>query len=59
MLDKVLAALDGKKTYILASVMALYNLALAFNLISPDHAQQINVILGSCTVAALRSAVNK
>lgn len=56
-MSKVLEILEGKKTYILAALVALYNLALAFNIITPVHAQQINMILGSCAVAALRKAV--
>ena len=52
-------ALDGKKTYIVAIVVALLNLAVAFNWISPAHLSQINLILAALGLGALRAGVSK
>lgn len=52
-------ALQGRKTYITAFVLALLNLLVAFNVISPAHLTQINFILTACGLGALRSAVGK
>lgn len=52
-------ALEGRKTYIVAFVMTLLNLAVALNWISVDHLNQINVILTALGLGALRSAVAK
>jgi heme/copper-type cytochrome/quinol oxidase subunit 4 len=51
--------LDGRKTYITAFVLAALNLAVAFNLITPDHLAQINTVLGAFGLAALRAGVSK
>jgi hypothetical protein len=58
-MKNTLATLQGKKTYITAAVLALLNLAVAFNLITPDHLTQINFILTALGLGALRSAVGK
>lgn len=55
----LLAKLQGKKTYIVAFVTAALNLAVAFNLISPDHLAEINTVLGALGFAALRAGVGK
>lgn len=52
-----LTALAGKRTYIVAVVMAVLNLAVAFGWISPDHLSQINVVLGALGLGALRAAI--
>lgn len=54
---KLLKLLEGKKTYIVAAVMAVLNLLVAFNAISPEHLTQINTLLGALGLAALRAAV--
>lgn len=51
--------LEGKKTYLVAIVIALLNAAVAFGWISPDHLQQINYVLGAAGLGALRQAVSK
>lgn len=51
--------LQGKKTYIVAIVTAVLNLAVAFNWISPDHLAQINIVFGALGLAALRAGVEK
>lgn len=58
-MDKVLTALAGKKTYIVAVVIALVNLAVAVGWISPDHLMAINSFLGALGLGALRQAVSK
>lgn len=49
--------LEGKRTYIIALVMAVLNLLVAFNAITPEHLSQINVILGALGLGAVRSAL--
>lgn len=51
--------LDGKKTYIIAVVTAVLNLAVAFGWLSVDNLTQINVVLGALGLGALRSGVSK
>jgi len=51
--------LSGKKTYILAIVTAVLNLAVACNWISVDYINQINFILIALGGAALRAGVAK
>lgn len=51
--------LDGKKTYLLAILVAVLNLAVASGWISPAHIDQINMVLGALGVAALRAGVAK
>lgn len=58
-MQKVLDALSGKKTYIVAVVMAALNLAVAMNWVSPAHLVQINVILVALGLGALRAGVAK
>ena len=50
--------LEGKRTYIIAAVLAVLNLLVAFNVISPEHLAQINSVLAATGLATLRSAVN-
>ena len=56
---KFIKSLAGKKTYIVALVIALLNLAVAFGWVSPDHLTQINMVLTALGIGALRSAVGK
>lgn len=56
---KVLDFLAGKKTYIVAIVLAVLNLAVAMGWISPEHLEQINLILVALGIGALRSGISK
>lgn len=56
---KVLNALSGKKTYLVAVVLALFNLAVAYGWIDPAHQEQINAVLVALGLGALRSGVAK
>lgn len=57
--NKVRLALEGKKTYLVAFVGALLNLLVAFNVLSVENLEQINVLLGALGLATLRAGVNK
>lgn len=52
-------ALSGKKTYLVALLIAALNLAVALNWISPDHLAQINWVLSALGLGALRAGVAK
>jgi hypothetical protein len=52
-------ALEGRRTYIVAVVIAVLNLAVAFGWVSPENLTQINVVLGALGLGALRSSVSK
>lgn len=54
-----IVSLQGKKSYILATVTALLNLAVAFGWVSPAHLTEINVILASLFGVALRAGISK
>lgn len=56
---KVKDYLEGKKTFIIAAVIAVLNIAVSFNLISPSHLVAINTVLGALGLAAIRSSINK
>lgn len=56
---KIVEFLSGKKTYIIAVVIAVLNLLVAFNVISPENLEQINLILVALGFGALRAGVNK
>ena len=58
-LESIWNALAGRRTYIVAVVIALLNLAIAFGWVSPDHLSTINIVLGALGLGALRSAVGK
>lgn len=58
-MEKILEALWGKKTYIVAVVIAVLNLAVAFGWVSPDQLEQINYVLVALGLSALRAGVNK
>lgn len=56
---KVLDFLAGKKTYLVAFVMAVVNFAVAVGWMSPENLEQINVILVALGLGALRAGVSK
>lgn len=56
---KLIQALSGKKTYLVAVVIAVLNLAVAMGWVSPEHLEQINVILVALGLGALRAGVKK
>lgn len=56
---KLIQFLSGKKTYIIAIVLAVLNLAVAMNWISVDQLNQINTILVALGLGALRAGVSK
>ncbi len=58
-MQKILVFLEGRKTYILSAVTAVYQLLVATNAISQKHQAQITLILGSGIVAAFRAALAK
>lgn len=51
--------LSGKKTYIVAFVIAALNVAVALGWITPDHLAQINAVLVALGLGALRAGVAK
>lgn len=53
------AFVEGRKTYIVAFVAALLNLLVAFNVISVEQLEQVNMVLAALGLAALRAGVNK
>lgn len=50
-------SLSGYKTYIVALVIAVLNLAVAANWVTPEHLTQINLVLGALGLGAVRSAI--
>lgn len=58
-MNKVIEFLKGKKTYIVAIVIAVLNLAVALGYINPDHLTQINLVLGALGLGAIRDAIGK
>lgn len=58
-MQKILTVLVGKKTYIVAVIIAVLNLAVAFGWISSDNLEQINLILVALGFGALRAGVSK
>jgi hypothetical protein len=56
---KLITFLEGKKTYIVAVVLAVLNLAVAFGWISPENLEQINLILVALGFGAIRAGINK
>jgi len=59
LITKVVDALKGYKTHIIAVVLVVLNLAVGFNWISPAHLMQINVVLGALGLSALRAGISK
>ena len=58
-MKKILNFLSGKKTYIIAVVIAALNIAVAYGWITPDHLATINIVLTAFGVSALRAGVTK
>ena len=58
-LTKLYYALEGRRTYIVAVLIAVLNLAVAFGWVSPENLTQINVVLGALGISALRASVSK
>ena len=51
--------LSGKKTYILAVVAAVINLAVVSGWINVSYLPQINIVLGALGVGAIRAGIAK
>lgn len=58
-MKNLLFALEGKKSYIVAVVIAVLNLAVAFGWVSVENLNQINVVLVALGLGAIRSAISK
>lgn len=56
MFAKIMAALEGKKTYITALIAAILGLAEAYGVKIPEY---VYVLLGAFGLGALRSGVTK
>lgn len=56
---KIINLLYGKKTYIVAVIIAVLNLAVAFGWVTPENLEQINAVLIALGFGALRAGVNK
>ena len=57
MLQTLVGKIDGKKTYIIAVVIAVLNLAVACGWVSVDHLAQINIVLGALGLGAVRASI--
>jgi hypothetical protein len=53
---KLYNSLEGKKTYLVAFIMALLNLLVAYNVIDVSNINQINYILTALGIGALRAS---
>lgn len=58
-MKNLINVLEGRKTYIIAFVLAVLNVAVAMGWVSPEHLTQINVVLGALGLTALRAGVSK
>ena len=58
-MQKLINTLYGKKTYIVALVMAIINLLVAFEVISPDNLEAINYVLVALGFGAVRAGISK
>jgi uncharacterized membrane protein len=58
-MQRIIETLYGRKTYIVAFVMALLNLLVAFEVISVEQLDQVNVILVALGLGAIRAGVAK
>lgn len=56
---KLFALLRGKKTYLVAFVLAAVNLAVALEWITVEELNQVNAVLVALGLGALRAGVNK
>jgi len=57
-MNKVIEFLQGKKTFIIAIVMAVLNLSVAAGWITPDYLGEINAVLVALGFGALRLGVS-
>lgn len=57
MFKSILSWLKGKKSYLIAAILAILNFAVAMGWISPENLTAINTVLGALGLAALRAAV--
>ena len=55
----ILESLAGKKTYIIAVVIAVVNLLAAYGVITIDQIGYVNAVLGALGLGALRAGVTK
>ncbi len=51
--------LEGKKTYIVAVILAVVNLLAQFEVITPEQVKTINALLGALGLLCLRLGVQK
>jgi len=56
---KILDFLAGKKTYLVAIVIAVVNFAVAMGWVSIEMLDQINLILVSLGLGSLRAGISK
>lgn len=56
MFKSILSWLKGKKSYLIAAILAILNFAVAMGWISPENLTVINTVLGALGLAALRAA---
>ena len=57
-IKKVLDSLQGRKTYIIAVITAVLNLAVAFGWITPDNLVAINTVLVALGLGAIRAGIS-
>lgn len=57
-MQKILAALQGKKTYIIATLLAVLNLAVALDWVTVDQLSQINAILVALGLGTIRAGIS-
>lgn len=55
-IERVVAALKGKKTYLVALAMAVLNLLVACDVIGVENLDAINTVLVALGLGALRAA---
>lgn len=51
--------LEGKKTYIVAVVLAVVNLLAAFGVIDQEQIQSVNLVLAALGLGTVRQAIKK
>jgi hypothetical protein len=56
---KLIDFLSGKKTYIIAVIIAVLNFAVAMGWLSVEMIDQINLILVSLGLGSLRAGISK
>ena len=55
----ILEKLQGKKTYIVAFIMAVLNFSVAVGWISPENLEAINYVLVALGIGAVRAGIAK